>query len=312
MNSIIVAFNIVAPLFLLMALGYIIKLTKIMSETTANQVNSAIFKIFLPALVFLNIYNSDLKSSFNPSLLIFAVCAGIIQFFIALAVVLISEKDNSKRGVMLQGMFRSNFVLFGIPITSALYGNEAAGIASILVSIVIPMFNILAVISLETFNGGKLSIKKTLLGIIKNPLIIASVSGIIFLLLGIKLPAFLHTTVSNISQIATPLAFIILGITFNFADIKKYIRNVSLTLLMKLIVFPVIFITAAILLGFSGAPLVVLLTVFAAPVAVSSFSMAQQMGGDEKLAAQIVIFSTLFSIFTMFIMIFTLMELAFI
>ena len=117
-----------------------------------------------------------------------------------------------------------------------------------------------------------------------------------------------YDTVTDLPAIATPLAFIILGASFSFGDVGRYVKELLLTLGMKLVVFPALFLGIAILLGFRDAPLAVLLTVFAAPVAVSSFTMAQQMGGDDKLAAQIVVFCTLFSILTIFLLVFFLKE----
>lgn len=309
-ESLFISLEIVLPLFFLMAIGYIIKRTGMMNETSVKQVNSVIFKIFLPLLVFLNIYNTELAESFNSKLLLYAVAGVLIQFVLSLCLVILVEKENSRRGVMLQGMFRSNFVLFGIPISTALFGEQAAGLAAILIAVIIPLYNVLAVISLEIFNGRRPNILKILLGIVTNPLIIGSVVGVLFLLFHIELPTVLYETVSDISGIATPLAFIILGASFNFGDVGKYARELSLVLGCKLVIFPVLFLGIALLLGFRDAPLAVLLTVFGAPIAVSSFTMAQQMGGDHALAGQLVVFSSIFSIVTMFLFIFLLKEMA--
>ena len=296
MESLLISLEIVLPLFLLMALGYVIKV---------------IFKIFLPLLVFCNIYNTELAESFNSQLLLYAVAGVLIQFVLSLCLAILLEKDNSRRGVMLQGMFRSNFVLFGIPISTALFGDTAAGLASILIAVIIPMYNVLAVISLEMFNGKRPNVGKILLGIVTNPLIIGSVLGVLFVLFQIPIPTPIYDTITDISSIATPLAFIILGASFSFGDVGKYIKEVLLVLGAKLLVFPALFLGIALLLGFRDAPLAVLLTVFGAPIAVSSFTMAQQMGGDDKLAGQLVVFSSIFSIGTMFLLIFLLKELAF-
>ena len=309
LDSLILSLEIVLPLFLLMAVGYGIKLTGMMNETTVKQVNKVIFKIFLPLLVFVNIYDTELAESFNSQLLLYAVAGVSIQFVLSLCLAILLEKDNSRRGVMLQGMFRSNFVLFGIPISTALFGDTAAGLASILIAVIIPLYNVLAVISLEMFNGKKPNFGKILLGIVTNPLIIGSVLGVLFVVFRVPLPTPVYDTVSQMKEIATPLAFIILGASFNFGDVGRYIKEVLIVLGAKLVAFPALGI--AILLGFRDAPLAVLLTVFGAPIAVSSFTMAQQMGGDDKLAGQLVVFSSILSIGTMFLLIFFLREMAF-
>lgn len=310
-DSLLVALEIVAPLFLLMLLGYVIKLVGWMNETTVKQVNKVIFKVFLPLLVFLNIYNSDLDSSFNSNLLIYALVGVLIQFTLSLCVVITAEKENSRRGVMLQGMFRSNFVLFGIPITTALFGSEASGQAAILIAVIIPLYNVLAVLALEMFNGKQPSFSKMLIGIITNPLIIASALGILCSVIPVRFPGFLFDTASDLAGIATPLAFVILGASFSFGDTGRYIKELIFTLGGKLLIYPALFIGVAILLGFRGAALSVLLTIFGSPIAVSSFTMAQQMGGDDKLASQLVVWSSILSLGTMFLLIFLLKQFAY-
>lgn len=312
MESLFTALKIVLPLFIMLVVGYVIKLAGMMNETSVKQTNKVIFRIFLPILVFLNIYRSNLEDSFDSTLLLYAVIGVLLQFTLSLCTVIITEKDNERRGVMLQGMFRGNFVLFGIPVSTALFGDTAAGLASVLIAVVIPMYNALAVLALEMFNGTKPGILKVIKGILTNPLILASIAAILCLTFHITLPDIIIETGSDLAAIATPLAFVMLGASFGFGDAGRYVKDMAITLGAKLVFFPLLFLGAAILMGFRDAPLAVLLTLFGSPIAVSSFTMAQQMGGDDKLAGQLVVYSTLFSILTIFVFVFSLKELAFI
>lgn len=308
MESLQIAAETVLPLLLMMAVGYVIRLTALLNEASARQVNNVIFRVFLPLLVFLNVLGSDLTEGFEPSLLLYSLAGVGLQFLLALCISYLTERENARRGVMLQGMFRSNFVLFGLPICTALFGRQAAGLASLVIAVVVPLYNLLAVISLEIFNRGRGGFFKALLGIVTNPLILASAAGLLCLFFGISLPDPLYKTVSDLAGIATPLAFVVLGASFSFREIGDCLKDLAITLGVKLILFPVLFLGLAILLGFRGAPLGVLLTVFAAPVAVSSFTMAQQMGGDSQLAGQLVVFSSILSVFTLFLLIFALKQ----
>ena len=299
MDSLFISLNAVVPLFLMMAVGYVIRLTGLMNDISTRQVNRCIFKVFLPLMLFINIYDAGDGATLRSDLLFFAVAGVLIEFLVSLVLVLLTEQDNSRRGVMLQGMFRSNFVLFGIPIAMSLFGDSAAGTASLLIAIVIPMFK--AVLALEMFNGQRPNLWGVLFGIATNPLIIASLLGIAFNHFGWYLPGLLHDTMSTLGGIATPLAFVVLGASMNFSETGRCMRPLLITLLMKLIIYPAAFVGAAILMGFRGANLAVLLTVFGSPIAVSSFTMAQQMGGDDQLAGQLVIFSSILSIGTMFL-----------
>ncbi|MBC5997107.1 AEC family transporter [Romboutsia ilealis] len=310
MENFILSFNVVTPLFLIMSLGYYLKYIKLLDKQTLNVMNSVCFKIFLPILLFFNIYQSDVKSSFNINLIIFSVSSIVILFIILCFLIPKIEKDNKKRGVMIQGIFRSNFVIFGMPIATSIYGEGNIGTTALLIAVIVPLFNLLSVISLELFRDGEINFKKILKGIITNPLIIASAVGILFVTLNITLPTFVEKSISDIAKIATPLSLILLGGSFSFSHIKEYLKHTVIIVLNKLIFVPLIFIPISIKLGFRGIELLTILLIFAAPVAVSTFQMSKQMDGDSILAEQSIVFTCLFCIPTVFLWILALKQLS--
>ena len=310
MENFILSFNVVTPLFLIMSLGYYLKYIKLLDKQTLNVMNSVCFKVFLPILLFFNIYQSDVKSSFNINLITFSVSSIVILFIVLCFLIPKMEKDNKKRGVMIQGIFRSNFVIFGMPIATSIYGEGNIGTTALLIAVIVPLFNLLSVISLELFRDGEINLKKILKGIITNPLIIASAIGILFVSLNITLPKFIEKSVSDIAKIATPLSLILLGGSFSFSHIKEYLNHTIIIVFNKLIFVPLIFIPIAIKLGFRGIELLTILLIFAAPVAVSTFQMSKQMDGDSILAEQSIVFTCLFCIPTVFLWILTLKQLS--
>jgi predicted permease len=162
---------------------------------------------------------------------------------------------------------------------------------------------VLAVIALSIYSGdGKdHGVRKILVGIAKNPLIIASLLGLIANLISLELPTFMEAAVSNVGSIATPLSLVMLGASIHFSTVKRNAPLLTVGLLAKLILIPGICLSlAAFVFGFRGAELAVLIALFASPTAVSSFPMAVEMGSDEELAGQLVMFSTAFSVLTVF------------
>lgn len=310
MENLILSLNVVLPLFLTMALGYFLKLIGMFDKKLLDSMNNLVFKAFLPVLLFSNIYKTNLEGALNTKLIIFAFLAVIGTFLVVTLLVPLMEKDNRKRGVMIQGMFRSNFVIFGLTVASAMYDESTVGIIAILVGIIIPTFNVLAVVCLEMFRGGKLNFKQLIKGVITNPLIIASAIGICFLYFGFKLPTAIENSVNDIAKIATPLSLILLGGSFAFKDVKKYLKPMVITVIGRLAVVPGIVIPISVWAGFRGIDLLGLLLIFASPTAVSSFTMAQKMDGDSDLAAQIVVFTSAFSVLSVFLWIFTLKQLS--
>lgn len=312
MENLIISLNVVLPLFLMMALGYLLKCLHLFPGNSLNTINNLCFKVFLPILLYYNIYQTRLEGVFDLKLALFAAGCVVAGFFLALFIVPRLEKDNRKRGVLVQGIFRSNFILFGLPITISLVGKEQSGVTALMIAIVIPLFNMLAVTALELFRGEKVRVKAILKGIIANPLIWGCVLGILTLLLRVRFPSAVETALSDLAGIATPLALVVLGGFFHFKSIKGYGRQLILGLGGKLVLIPALFLPLSILLGFRGAPLVSLLSMFASPVAVSSFIMAQNMDGDADLAAQLVVLGSACSIVTLFVWVLLIKSMGFV
>ncbi|MBR4039071.1 MAG: AEC family transporter [Clostridia bacterium] len=309
MDNLILSFNVVLPLFISIALGYSLRCMHMLEGDTQKNLNKLCFKVFLPIYVFGNIYTTDIASAFNPALVAIAV-GGIIGIFLLMMLLIPRmETDNARRGVMVQAIFRSNFVLFGMPVAASLCGEENIGPTSLLIGFVVPLFNVLAVICLEAFRGGKPDIKRTLRGIAVNPLIIASVLGIAMNLLGVPLPAGVKKSVTDLGKIATPLSLITLGAGFEFRRLQGYVRQLIICISGKLIISPLIMVSLAAALGMRGEMLVPVLALFGSPIAVSSYTMAEQMDGDGPLAASLVVLTAAFSILTMFLFIFVLKQL---
>ncbi len=300
MESLILSFNSVMPIFLLMLAGYILKALKIADKKGFDTVNRLVFKAFLPTLLFYNIYTTESSDVFNPKLIAFTIAGTLIVFALGYATVFVLTKDNAKRGVMLQGFFRSNYAILGLPLVEYICEGKTSGLSSLMVAIIVPIFNVLAVISLERFRDGKLNIGKMAKGIITNPLIIGCLLGLLCYLAGVTLPGVLEKAVSDVAKIASPLAIIVLGASFTFSSLSGCVKELITVVLARLVIVPAIAIFFAVLLGFNGEALACVLIAFGAPVAVSSFSMAQQMGGDETLAAQVVVVSSALCLLTLF------------
>ena len=304
MENLMISANAVLPMCLVMALGYGTRRLGWLRREEISTINKIAFRIFLPCLLYYNIYCSDLSGSFDPLLMAYAVGGVLLTFGLALGYTLLTEKLPERRGVLSQGMFRSNYVIMGIPVATALLGADQLGTVSILIAVIVPLFNMLAVVVLEVFRGQKPKPLHILGQIAKNPLVIGSVLGILTLVAGIRLPHILEQTIQSVSAIASPLQLFLLGAFFQFSGLKTYRRELVTVSIAKLIVSPGLFLGLGALLGFRGVAFVSLIGIFASPTAVNSFTMAQQMGGDAELAGDIVVTTSAASILTMFFWIF--------
>ena len=310
MDNIIVSFNVIAPVFFLMVLGYfLVNYTSLADGKLTKQANAIVFKIFLPCMLFYNVYQSDIGSEIHSRIrLCIWAAGGLLILFVLLCLIVprIVTQEN-QQGVVNQGIFRSNYVIFGVAVVQNMYGPKSPTTAAILSAILVPMYNFLAVVVLSIFGEKRENDwKKIILDIIKNPLIISSVLGIIFSLLGIRLPTAVDTTVQDLAKLSTPIAFMILGVDLDFSKVKGNLKTAFVVLTIKLVILPLIMIPMVVMMGYRDADLLSGVLAYQTPVAVSSYIMAQQAGADGQLAGQLVVFSSVLSIFTLFVTIFIL------
>lgn len=300
MSAFIVCLNAVLPIFLIMALGYAARLLGAIKRESVPALNKLLFRFFMPVMLFNNIYTSDVSTVVQPRLLAFAAVAVLCVFGLSLGFVLLTEKEKDRRAVMVQGLYRSNFVIIGLPLASALVEGADLGGVVLLIAVVVPMFNVLAVITLETMNGKRPSIGHLLLDIAKNPLIVGTAVGLLFLFTGLKLPDVIESTVRQLSAVTNPMLLFLLGAFFKFDGLRRYAKELLTVCLGRLVVIPALALTAAMLFGIRGVEFAGMIAIFGSATAIASFTMAQQMGGDAELAGDIVIATSALCCFTMF------------
>lgn len=309
LNNFIVSLNAVLPMFLLIGIGVSIKKSGMMGELEIKHLNKMVFIVFFPFMMFENIYGSDISAAINVRLISFGVSAVLIIYVVTLIFVMRIEKNSKSRGAMIQAIYRSNFVIMGIPIAINMFGKGNLAVTAVMVAIIVPLYNFLAVLTLEVFRGQKPKLCNIIKQVIKNPLIIGAFAGILSMVADIKLPVILETFSEDMAAVATPIALVILGASISLRSMRKCGRNVIICIMGRLVVVPAFGLTAAALLGFRNIEFITLLAMFAAPTSVSSFTMAQQMGSDGKLAGNAVIFSSALACFTMFLWIFLFKQL---
>lgn len=314
--------NAILPLIIIILLGYILKCKSIISKEFLKIGNKVVFRICLPVLLFCNVSEIQNLGEINFSAMLY-VSAIIIILAVIGYIVALSTPDVNQKGVMMQCIFRSNFALIGIPLSELLGGSNGIKVAAFLSIFTIPIFNILAVIALSMFvnKSESGSIIKQLKLIAKNPLIIGVLLGIVVLITKNLIPtqitefvsskfAFIHTSLNYISRMATPLALLVLGGQFEFSHIKGYKKQIVLATVCRTVLSPLLGIGIAAILckcgyvDFNASVFAAFIALFGTPVAVSSAIMADEMGNDGKLAAQLVVWTSLISIFTIFIAIF--------
>ena len=322
MDSFLFALGAVTPIVLMVLVGYFLKTIGWMNQRFAKEANKLVFRVFMPVMLFLNIYRIKSFADFEFGFILYVVIALLLIFLVFTPLVKLVTKQKNRHGVLVQAAYRSGYSLIGIPLAESLYGSAGAIAATLLSAAVIPLFNVLAVICLADTGeeGKKPSASKIVLDILKNPLIIGIAAGLaavgiraLFVRWGVSFRLAdvgpFMTFLQYISNLAIPMALLVLGAQFEFSAVSAMRREIIFGTVVRVVVIPLIFIGIALLFfrdKFSAAHFACFVSVFATPVAVTSVPMAQEMGGDVTLAGQLVVWSTLVSALTVFLFTFVL------
>ncbi len=301
MNDLLFSLNTVFPLLGMMAVGYAARALKWVSQKSMREINSCVFRIFLPLSLFFNIIDTEAGVFIDLTALIYSFAATLIMFGILFLTMPRLIKERRCVGVMIQGSARSNYALFGIPLVMMMYPDRDYSIAVLMVATVVPVFNIISTIALTAYSDRKYTVRQALKSIVTNPLIITTVVGLLVWQSGIKIPSLLASPFRKLGGIASPVALFVLGASLDFGKAQANRKMIVSGVLLKLVIIPLVFLSAAVLIGVRDVSLAALIAVFASPTSISSFPMAQQMGGDGDLAGAQVVFSTAFSIVSVFI-----------
>lgn len=330
MDNLIFTLNAILPIIFCILIGYCLKLLKIFPDSFWPTLNKICFRLFLPLLLFKNIYDigniRDVATYWK--IILYCVSATIVFFIIGLIIVKLFIPEDKQKGVVLQCVFRSNYAIIGIGLIELLAdGNATAkGIGAVISAVSIPLFNILAIISLSIFvkdeEGNRQSAKEIFIKICKNPLIIAVLTGLVFLsiksliinykdvenssniFLENKNVKFIYTTIKWLAQCASPCALVALGGAFTFSAVARLKKQIIIGTSLRIVFVPAVGLIVAYALGFGNIKYFpALIALFGTPVAVSSVPMASEMDNDSELAGQLVVWCSILSAITLFIII---------
>lgn len=320
MENLVFTLNAILPILIPIFLGYFLRRINFFDDDFLKKANKLVFKVLIPILLFSNLYAADL-STVDWAFVGYSALAVFILFLIGMVAVTFFVPNKKQKGVIHQAAFRSNYAIIGIPLATMLGGEVAETVASIVAAATVPLFNILAVIALTMYDhedGERVSIKATLKKMVTNPLILGVAAGL--LVVGIRQIViacggnavidknsdfFIQTTIRNLSRLATPLALLVLGGQFKFGAVKKLWKQISISTAARLVLVPTAALLVSYAVGFkSSVQFAILIALFGTPIAVSSAPMAGQMGQDEELAGQLVVWTSALSAISLFVIIF--------
>ena len=304
-QQLIVVFNAVAPFFLVMGVGWFVRRIGLVGDPFFGGLNKLAFFCFFPALLFMNMYRADLAAAFDPALVGYFV-AGLGTIYLILWVIAArSLSDRQRVAAFVQAAYRSNYTVLAIAIVTSLMGPESLPQTALMMPVVIGFQTILAatlfvVTGLDTKVSSGERMKSVLVGILKMPMVVVAIVGLLFNFSGLGLPLVVDRSLSNVAAMAAPAGLIAIGGALSMEKVRRHLRFAIATTAVKNLVVPLVFIAPAILLGFRGVELAILAMVGLSPVASISYVTAVEMGGPEAgdLTAGCLVLSNAVGVFT--------------
>lgn len=316
MENFIYSINVTMPIFLVMVIGYILKQIGMLNDNFVTVANKFNFKVTLPFMLFKDIAGVDIKAVFDIKYVLFCAIVSTICFWVVWGTAKLLVRDKTIRGAFVQSSFRGSAAGMGLAFIQNIYGSSAMG--PLMIVSAVPLYNIFSVIVL-TFEANdstgidkKAKIRQAGINICKNPIILSILAGLIVGLLGIQFPTLVNKTVSNVAQMATPLALITIGAGFEGRKALAKIAPTMASSMIKLVLQPLVFLPVAAWMGFSGEKMIAILIMLASPTTPSCYIMAKSMNNDEVLTASVIVTTTLMAAFTLTGWIFLLKTLGYI
>lgn len=316
MENFIYSINVTMPIFLVMVIGYILKQIGMLNDNFVTVANKFNFKVTLPFMLFKDIAGVDIKAVFDIKYVLFCAIVSTICFWVVWGTAKLLVRDKTIRGAFVQSSFRGSAAVMGLAFIQNIYGSSAMG--PLMIVSAVPLYNIFSVIVL-TFEANdstgidkKAKIRQAGINICKNPIILSILAGLIMGLLGIQFPTLVNKTVSNVAQMATPLALITIGAGFEGRKALAKIAPTMAASMIKLVLQPLVFLPVAAWMGFSGEKMIAILIMLASPTTPSCYIMAKSMNNDEVLTASVIVTTTLMAAFTLTGWIFLLKTLGYI
>jgi predicted permease len=296
--------NILLPIFAVIGLGAALRHGGFAPPQAFQQTNRLVYWIGIPAYLFYKTAESKLEG--DAAIRVFAVLAGAMVLTIALSYLIagLLRLPAPSTGSFVHGAFRSNLVYVGLPVVFLALAargyeqlSELQAVAVISIALLVPVYNIAAVLVLVGgHEGGREQLPRRLREMVKqlvtNPLILSCAAGLIVLGMGWKLPEPLRQTCKTLGDMTTPLALLGIGAALTFTALRGYWLRATLSAGLKVIAAPLAGLLLARWMRLSPAELRIALIFLACPSATVTYIMAQQMGADDGLAANIVVLST--------------------
>ena len=307
MQNLIFSLNATLPLIIVVALGIFLRRIGMVNKEFGRICDRLIFRVTLPVTLFSNMYGVDIRSVFDGRFVGFCAAATILSIAgVWVGGHIMLRKDKKDLGEFVQASYRGSIAVLGNALLSNIYGSSAMAPLMILGSV--PLYNIAACLilalcaPLEEGEAGDrdtlAQVKRGLMGVLTNPIIFGIIAGCICSLTRFRFPRFVDSTIGSVASLTTPLSLLSIGFGFKGREALGKLQLSGLATAFKLVIIPVIFIPAAVYMGFRGEALIAILIMLGSPATPSCYTMARNYGYSGIVSASAIVLTMLGSAFS--------------
>ena len=310
-ENVLFSLNSTLPLFFVMVLGYMLYQKKFLSDGFVAGANKFVFYVALPVQLFRDLGSTDVRATFDGAYVLFCFVVTLVSILGIWALAKLFLPDKRLVGEFVQVCYRSSAAILGSAFLQSIYGD--ASMSSLMILGSVPLYNVMAVVILtlespDAAQTGSMAakLKKTIRGIVTNPILLGIAAGFAWSLLGLPMPAMLNKTLSNVAGLTSPLALLVIGAGFKGRKALGYLRPTAVATVVKLMLLPALFLPLAVHFGFTDEKLVALLVMLGSISTPACYVMAKQMGHEGVLTGSVCVTTTLFSAFSLTFWLFVL------
>lgn len=303
-ESLIFSLNSTMPLFFIMLLGYLLHRKQFLTDDFVAMANKFVFNVALPVQLFRDLATMDVRASFDAKYVLFCAAVTTSSILVIWALAKLFLKEKHIVGEFVQACYRSSAAILGAAFIQNIYGTS--GMSGLMILGSVPLYNIFAVIiltlespALDAKSGMGEKIKKSLKGIVTNPILLGIAAGFVWSLLRLPMPTMANKTLSSLAGMTSPLALLAIGAGFKGREALGYLKPTAVATVTKLVILPAIFLPMAVHFGFTDQKLVALLVMLGSVTTPAGYVMAKQMGHEGTLTGSVCVTTTVFSALTL-------------
>lgn len=291
--------KLLVPVVILILLGALSVRLGLISRDFVKHGNGALFNVLLPLNLFCGIYSIENFSDIDIMPAVWLTVYSILVIVLGWYYNTKMRRDPETRAVLVQSYVRTNLALFGLSIAMRYYEGVNYDTVILNLMLFVPVTNIMSLVIFELSAGAKVDYKKVILSTMSNNIVRFSLAAVALKILNINLPEIVYAPLENLGNTASPIGLFLIGGGLTFSSLKSDLPYIADSIAWKSIAVPIVGLALTVFMGFSGQSLFVVALSLLSPVAVVSYTYADLYTSKGELAASIVMFTTVASLFSL-------------